>query len=822
MRTIRSIALGGAFLLAAVTARGAELRIPVVKARCGSLARVAFGVTASGPVANLQFDLAVVGAELVGVQQTLATGKWIVSRADEGGRTTIRMRGGPVDASELLGQIVLRVPPAAVDALPVRLSEIRAFGDGFGETAPDVTATVGVDCTLPPLVFRDFAGTPGGPGSRNGTAGRALLKDTRSIAIDAAGNLYVADSGNHAIRRVDARGEVITFAGRTGVAGHADGRGSEALFQAPRGIALAPDGSLVVADSGTQTIRRISPAGEVTTIAGKPGEQGSADGAARDARFCFPSAVAVAADGSVIVADTGYLNEPIYGLPFCGQTIRKIDPRGQVSTIAGSPGAVGLTDGPGAAARFSFPTGVAIAGDGSIWVGDTGSIHGRSYNGRTIRRIAPDGTVTTVAGRPDAPYDSGSIDGVGRGARFALPSQIVEDSDGSFVVADIGTIRRVTVDGRVTTIAGVPGASSGVAVGSDGSLFASDRNGAIWKLAPPAEPALVAGSRFLPGEGKPDREASELKGPSDVAIDRDGSALVADYGRIVRVTPDGRSSVVVPQSGASPFQQLLALAVDTTDGTIWAIDGSRVWKISPDGTMLRIGGANGWFGWADGGPDDAMFFWPQDLAVAADGTVIVADTNNHVLRRVTKDGMVTTIAGEHGINETLDGPVATARFNHPVGVAVGAEGAVWVTESWGQTVRLVAQGQVSTIAGTPGVIGDSDGKGSEARFAQLLGLAVDARGRAWVSDSTMIRIVERDGTVTTAAGGSSGFIRFDATSYSGIDGGLGSETRWMGASDLAFDANGRLFVVDGYWLKVGTPCFEGSSCGAPRARAARR
>jgi len=827
MRTMRSTTMTLLFLLGALTTRGAELRIPALNAQCGALARVAFSVSAPGPVANLQFALSVDGAELVAVHQTPATAKWIIGRRDAGGHTTILMRGGPVDASEAIGQVLLRIPPAAGAPINVRFSEIRAFGDGFGEIAADVAIAVDVDCGSAPLVFRHLAGDAGGPGALDGVAGRALLRGTRSIVADDAGNIFVADSENHAIRRIDARGETITLAGRLGVPGHADGRGPHSLFQSPRGIALAPDGSLVVADTGTQTIRRVSTSGEVTTIAGKPGEFGTADGSGNDARFCFPAAVAVEPDGSIVVADTGYLHEPIYGVEWCGQTIRRIDPQGQVSTIAGRAGNVGLEDGGAGVARFSYPSGIAVAAGGVIYVADAGFLYGRSYTGRTIRRLTPNGVVTTIAGRSDAPYLGGTADGTGRDAHFGLPSQIAMEAAGTLLVADGGSIRRVTPGGVVTTIGSIPGATRGVAVSSDGSILASDLNGVIWKLDSATQATVVAGSRVAWTDTSPTRDPGTYRGPVGVAVDRAGNAILADWDRIVRVTPEGRSTVVAPRSGTSPFARLSDVAVGQ-DGTIWAtdLDKSCVWRISEDGTIRQIGGAHGWFGWADGGPDEAMFFWPGGIAVANDGTLLVADTNNHLIRRVNPEGVVTTIAGVHGVNGNHDGPAREAQFNSPVGIDCGPEGEIWITESYGQTVRLVTpEGQVLTIAGTPSVTGDSDGKGGSARFNWMAGVSVDSRGRAWVIDGgRMLRVVERDGTVTTAAGGPDGFAQFDASRYSGVDEGLGSDARFLSPSGIAFAPGGRLFVTD-FWgrsLKVGVPCFEGAACGKERTRAVRR
>jgi sugar lactone lactonase YvrE len=229
---------------------------------------------------------------------------------------------------------------------------------------------------------------------------------------------------------------ITTLAGQAGVSGSVDGAGAHALFHLPSGIAADRMGNLYVADSANNTIRKISAGGVTTTLAGLAGSPGSADGAGNAARFWTPFGVAVDNAGNVYVADT--LNN----------TVRKIAPDGTVSTLAGLAGNAGSNDGIGGRARFRNPWAVAVDGPGNVYVADASN--------NTIRRITPNGIVTTMAGLAGS---SGSVDGPGAKARFNNPLGLAVDKAGNVYVADSAnsTIRKIAPDGLVSTLAGLPG-----------------------------------------------------------------------------------------------------------------------------------------------------------------------------------------------------------------------------------------------------------------------------------------------------------------------------------------------------------------------------
>jgi sugar lactone lactonase YvrE len=304
-----------------------------------------------------------------------------------------------------------------------------------------------------PLSLTTLAGLAGTSGSADGTGSAARFYDPCDVAADSAGNVFVADTNNSTIRKITPAGAVTTLAGLAGTSGSSDGTGSAARFNSPAGLAVDGSDNVYVADTHNNTIRKISPTGVVTTVAGLAGSGGSSDGTGT-ARFNSPAGLTVDGSGNVYVADTH------------NNTIRKITPTGVVSTVAGLAGTGGSSNGTGSAALFSSPEGVTVDGSGNLYVADTGN--------HTIRKITPAGAVTTLAGLAGI---SGSSDGAGSMARFQYPAGLTVTSAGNLYVADTdnNTIRQISPAGLVATIAGLAGFSGSTdGVGSAARLFYPD------------------------------------------------------------------------------------------------------------------------------------------------------------------------------------------------------------------------------------------------------------------------------------------------------------------------------------------------------------
>jgi serine/threonine protein kinase/sugar lactone lactonase YvrE len=326
------------------------------------------------------------------------------------------------------------------------------------------------------LMVSTVAGQAGVAGYTNGLGVQAKFRLPNSLVVDTSSGsaiVYVADTGNQSIRRIDSNGLVTTVAGMPHKHGSFDGAGTVARFYGPFGIAVdtsTGDAILYVADTGNNTIRKISSAGVVTTLAGEAGKPGNADAAWLSARFRNPWGVAVESDGDIVVADSS------------NDTIRKVLPSGTVFTAAGQAGSIGSVDGYGNNAQFNNPSAVAEDASGNLFISDSGN--------HVIRKITPSRVVSTFAGSAG---NAGSVDGNGESARFWNPQGVAVDGVGNVYVADTGnnTIRKITPMGQVSTIAGLPGPGgfadgpgaqarfngpAGIAVTKDGTIYVADTN----------------------------------------------------------------------------------------------------------------------------------------------------------------------------------------------------------------------------------------------------------------------------------------------------------------------------------------------------------
>ena len=588
-----------------------------------------------------------------------------------------------------------------------------------------------------------LAGLAGSQGSADGTGSAARFANPASVAVDGTGNVYVADYSNHTIRKVTAAGAVTTLAGLAGVSGSTDATGSAARFANPTGVAVDGAGNVYVADQSNNTLRKVTAAGEVTTLAGLAGVDGSTDGTGSAARFYSPAGVAVDSSGTLYVADT-YNN-----------TIRQVTPAGVVTTLAGLAGGLGSTDGTGGDALFFYPESVAVDASGNVYVAD-------AYN-NTIRKVTPAGVVTTLAGLAESP---GSADGTGSAARFNNPTGVAVDSTGNLRVADQAnnTVRYVTAAGVVTTLAGVAGMGSadgtgsaarfynpgGVTADSAGNLYVADaNNNTIRKITPAGVVTTLAGLAGTSGSDDATGGDARFNDPSGVAVDNTGNVYVADFANhtIRKITAAGEVATLAGLAGtagsdngtggAARFNYPAAVAVDSA-GNVYVADmgNHTIRKVTPAGVVTTLAGLAGAHGTTDATGAAARFNQPQGLAVDSAGTLYVADTSNSTIRKVTAAGVVTTLAGRAGSSGSADRTGGLARFNSPTGVAVDSTGNVYVADYNNSTLRQVTPaGGVTTIAGLRFSPGNADGTGTAAKFNYPLGIALDSAGNAYVADT---------------------------------------------------------------------------------------
>jgi len=416
---------------------------------------------------------------------------------------------------------------------------------------------------LTPYTFSTLAGTAGDTGASNGTGPAALFSFPSGIAVDGSGNLYVADTGNNVIRKVTPSGVVTTLAGTAGASGSTDGTGAAARFNVPDGIALDGSGNLYIADTLNNTVRKMTPSGVVTTLAGTAGVSGSNDGTGAAAQFNGPFGVAVDGNGNVYVSDRN------------NATIRKITSAGVVSTFAGTAGNFYYADGTGATAEFFEPSGIAVDGSGNLYVDDQTEM---------IRKITPAAVVTTLAGLPPIisgggiGANLGSVDGTGSAAGFNNPSGIAVDGNGNVYVADTTneTIRKITPAGVVTTLAGTPGVSGSadgtgaaarfynpyaVAVDGSGNLYVADSSNSTIRKGTLSAGPLV--------QTQPADQYVAAGGSATFSVMASGSSAVSyqwkfNGSAIPGATGSSYTIASVQSSNAGPY----TVTVTDTDGSV--------------------------------------------------------------------------------------------------------------------------------------------------------------------------------------------------------------------------------------------------------------
>ncbi len=575
------------------------------------------------------------------------------------------------------------------------------------------------------------------------------------------------------------------FATRYAGAEHAnvDGPLASARFNQPAGLAMDHHGNLFVADTGNHTVRMITPGGLVTTLAGSPGESGMQNGTGAEARFREPARLCVDREGNVYVSS------------LLGHMVQKITPAGVVSTAIGTdelsdgnlygtaidsagtfylalswPGIVRKRTAGGVTSTVAthatrYPlVGVPLSGSPEVIATDINdNLYVFGYG--DIAKISPSGVGTIIRPKNDYTMTWGSF-GVSLAVN-SVGSIFIADQFGVTKMAPDGTATRLAVgrlrSGYDAEVTAEVGEVQGLVIDATGNLYVSDRSGVIQKIttAGPVTNFAGAPARYLDGPA----EKALFSTPGSLTIDRWNNVYVADAnGQIVRKIDSNRMvttlagkaawpvSSVDGQGEAARFTHIRDMVVDET-GTLYLTDSSAkvIRKITPDGVATTLAGMANVFGTTDGTGTEARFREPIGLAIDGLGNLFVGDAG--AIRKITPAGVVTTLAGVVGQTGAVDGIGAEARFGWTIhGLVFDRAGNLYVSDKEGRTIRKITpSGVVSTFAGSSGPMELIDGLGTAARFLSPTGLVIDASDNLLVRDGSAIRKVTPTGLVTTVA-----------------------------------------------------------------------
>ena len=578
--------------------------------------------------------------------------------------------------------------------------------------------------------------------------------------------------------------------------GHNDGGSTPAPTQlAVSGGGMATTGTGPVALTATHT-----GSGTVTwqLAAGNPGSLSAASG--DSVNYLPPPAGALGTSTAVTVTAT------VNGVSKSVTITLNPSPSG-IYLAAGTINGFGNVNGTGSAARFSpfgFTANLAVDSQGNAFTTDGFT--------RTVRKITPQGVVTTYAGRLGP---ATSTDGPLASATFSLPAALAMDRSDNLYVADNNLIRRITPAGVVSTFATLDTNSwiQGLAVAANGSVYAASYD-AVHVVSPTGAASILAGR----GAGSFVDSPNGFSSLGGIALDTSGNIIATDYNRKVvwQVSPNGAVTTLAGSEGNSGnadgpgtsarFRYPSGVAVDAT-GRIFVADlGNRVVRVitrSGSGAAVstfagRINTAGDGTGpnlipgsSIDGGASVAQFSQPNGLAINANGELLVADGS--AIRKVGSNGAVSTVAGVLMNFTAADGTGGNAGFDYAYyGGALWADagGTLYLAEAQSDAVRkLTPAGTVTTIAGALYAAGSADGTAAAARFSNPRGITGDASGNLYVADSgnRTIRKIAADGTVSTLAG---------SVGIRGTADGSGSAASFTSLDGMVLDAAGNLFVID--------------------------
>lgn len=697
--------------------------------------------------------------------------------------------GGPATSAELATPYAVAVDSAGniyiVDSLNNRIRKVSA--------ATGVITTVAGN------------GTAGYSGD-GGAATSAELNQPNGMAVDNAGNLYIADTANQRIRKVTAStGIITTVAGNytEGFSGDG-GPATSAELAAPYAVVVDSAGNLYIADDSNNRIRKVNAStGIITTVAGNGASGYSGDsGLATSAELDGPEGVAVDGAGNLYIADTA------------NQRIRKVTTStGIITTVAGN-GIEGFSgdDGPATSAELAGPTAVASDSAANLYIAD-------NYNGRIRKVSAATGVITTVAGSSSVGFSGDG--GPATSAGLFGPGGVAVDSAGKLYIADGGNqrIRKVNLgpidfgsvnvgsNSTQTVVLSINTALTLSAVQASGDDSVKSNSCAL--------PAALSAGEFctlqvqfaptLPGRRWFPLVATDSGSNNyDFGLEGTGTAPELAFTPGIISTLAGTGTLQYSGDGGAATSAEIAdpnnLAVDGT-GNIYIADTSnnRIREVNATTGIITTVAGDGTMGYSgDGGPaTSAEIAQPYGVALDSAGNLYIADSGNNRIRMVsTATGIITTVAGTGNFQYSGDGgPATSAEIAEPNGVTLDGAGNLYIADTGNNVIRKVSAttGIITTVAGngTSGYSGDG-GLATSAELNQPYSLAVDSAGDLYIADTqnNLVREVKAaTGIITTVAGNG------PATGYSG-DGGPATSAALDAPGSVAFDSAGNMYIAD--------------------------
>lgn len=662
------------------------------------------------------------------------------------------------------------------------------------------------------VTIRNNAGTEnvintfaGGSVGDNIQATQSVIRPV-NVTTDAAGNVYASDLAR--VRKISPDGIITTVAGNgimnwgVGTFSGDNGPATEAGLYTPTGLLIDPAGNLYIADLNNNRIRKVTPAGIITTVAGGGSLGVLGDGGpATSAWLNNPNAIAMDASGNLFITDNQ------------NHRIRKVTPAGIISTYVGTGSASFCGDGgPASSACIAYPYGLAFDTAGNLFISDTG-------NGR-IRKVDTNGVISTIAGRTDSSYsaDGGQALGTGLGG----PQGLAFDSAGNLYFATPSRIRKIATNGIISTVAGngfttelgdggqatsaTLSYAADLAFDASGNMVIADANAyRIRKVNGNGIISTLAGngkSEFF-GDGQLASNA-KLSLPTSGSFDRQGNMLIADtgYGRIRKINVNGVISTIVgtmnlsaqigndiPGDGGPAINAHLnepTGVVEGSDGSLYIADytNDRIRKVSPSGIISTI----------------AIFQRPHDIAIDANDNLFVTEQLIGRIQKLAPNGVISLVAGGASSNVFNEGGAATAAYiNQPTGMVMDALGNIYYADGPSHVVRKISpSGIVTTVAGSflsNGYSGDC-GQARNAKLDFPLGVAIDRSGNLFINDgyNHRVRKVTADGIITTVAG-------IGVAGYSG-DGGPALAAKTSFPPGVIVDASGDVYIVEHYSNRI--------------------